>query len=267
MKLSIFTTGTNPISRGDLFDEPLACYNDLADEVVYVDGSGDLPDGQHADVCYKWPDEFDWPFIGEQFQRGYEVCTGDWVIHADLDFIFHETTFGDIRQRLERCEAPAMSFLKWQFILPDRYNLKSRLVIAVNKKKYGDRIRFDSGGDLCQPSLDGKYLSPDDVPEIKIPFYNYEKIKKTKEQVSDDVGRMERAYLRHFGHTQYGDGNDALTNWHEAQKGKLLKPQQKILLEEHPIYIREVIKNLKPDQFGYDGWGIEGNSYAQNSSR
>lgn len=248
MKLGIFTTCTLPYERGDTIDEALTCYKELADEVFVNDR--------------RWPHEFSWEHIGQTFHEAYERTNSDAVLHMDLDFIFHEKDYEDIRkaawQMLDN-NLPAMSFYKYQFILPDRYNLKSRLVIMVNKRDYGNRIRFDSGGDLAQPSLDGKYLSPDSVPQAKIGFWNYEKILKTKEQIMDDVGRMERAYKRHFGRTQYGsDGTDedAYSKWYEAQKGKMNKPQEKVRLEDHPKCMQETIKNLKPENFGYSGFGL-----------
>lgn len=264
LNLSIFTTSLKPTKRGDNYKDAIACYRALADEVINVRGESMVTTG-YQDKQYKtirnyWPVEFDWPHIGKQFQKGYEACSGDWVIHADLDFLFHEKDFDDIRAVLEQHnDMPALSFYKYQFVLPDRYNLKSRLVIAVNKGKFGDRIRFDSGGDLAQPSLDGRYISPDSIPQAKIGFYNYEKLTKTKEQISDDVGRMERAYERHFGHTQYGsDGTneDAFSKWYEAQKGKMNKPQEQISIDKHPKFVQETIKNLKPEQFGYNGFGL-----------
>lgn len=255
MKLSIFTTITRPLERGDLYPEALECFNELADEVVVIDGEA------------TWPKEFEWQTIGEHFQKGYEQCTGDWVIHADLDFIFHERDFEAIRQAMEdNPNAPALSFWKYQFILPDRYNLKSRLVIAVNKGKYGNRIRFDSGGDLCQPSLDGQQIMIQNVPEARVPFYNYEKILKSKYQIMDDVGRMERAYVRHFGKTQYGSdltNEDGYRKWYQVQQGKLAKPHKLIPLSSHPKYMQETIQNLTPEQFGYNGFGmINGRTYA-----
>lgn len=142
MKLSIFTTETTPIIRGDLFWQSVSCYLELSDELVRIEGRNDSaghnPEYEKVIVC-EWPQEFSWEFIGQQFQRGYEACTGDWVIHADLDFIFHERDYDAIRKACENAgDAPALSFWKYQFILPDRYILKSRLVIAVNKGKYGD---------------------------------------------------------------------------------------------------------------------------------
>ncbi len=276
MKLSIFTTVTNPIDRGDNVGDSIECYVDLADELLYVDG-GDLREYEY-DIAYPlwnnviilkhpWPQEFPWEFIGQQFQRGYEASTGDWVIHADLDFLFHQKDFGAIKQALKDYPSvPAVSFYKWQFILPDRYNLKSRLVLAVNKATFGDRIKFNGGGDLCQPTLDGKDLDLNEIPQAGIPFYNYEKLTKTKSQIMDDVGRMDRAYQRHFGEWLYSeDGTDesAYEGWYRMVEGRFNKPSKQIPLSDHPKYIQDTIRNLTPDQFGYNGFGlIEGKVYA-----
>lgn len=286
MKLSIFTTQTNSIYRGDTLNQSMDCYTDLADEVVMVNGGDsrkemakwrfidDLSHYEYKEIESQWPQEFDWPVIGQQFQRGYEACTGDVVIHADLDFIWHEKDFFTIRQAAQTMldnHYPAMSMWKYQFILPDRYNLKSRLVVMVNKRDFGDRIKFDSGKDLCQPSLDGKELSPNDVAEARVAIYNYEKLLKTKDQISEDQGRMERAWHRHFGEYQMGsDGTNegALERWIRAQEGKFKKPQQAVKYKDHPKYIKETIKNLTPDQFGYSGFGmIKGGVYAQGDLR
>lgn len=274
MAISIFTTMYYPNERGDNWQNAIDCYKELADQVVVIHGDK-LVDMQFRHffmgvdfMFHEWPKEFSWPFFGEQFQRGYDSCDGDWVIKADLDYIFHENDFENIRKALKRhSDAPALSFWKYQFILPDRYNIKSRLAIAVNKAKFGDRIRFDSGGDLCQVSLHGEYLSPDKIPEAKIPFYNYEKLLKTKEQIAADQGRMERAWHRHFGYYQMGsDGTDesAYQKWLEAQIGKFNKPQEHISLESHPKYVQETIRNLTPEQWGYDGFGhLERNDYVK----
>lgn len=252
IKLSVFTTATRPKERGDTYDESLACYSQLVDE-VYVVGRD-------------WPQEFEWPYIGQQFQGGYEICTGDWVIHADLDFIFHEKDFAAIRKACEdNPAAPGLTFYKHQFMLPDRFNLKSRLVLAVNKGVYGDRIKFDSGGDLCQPSLDGKEIKPEYVPEARVPFYNYEKLTKTEAQIRDDVERMDRAYHRHFGKWLYSDNGDgAYEGWLKMAYGRFNKPSEHIKLEDHPKFIQETIKNLNEDQFGYSMFGLEVNDYAKS---
>lgn len=281
MKLSIFTTMTDPVNRGDNYGDAMACFYELADEIICIDGKVWLNSTKEAahklyslytpklKMHYKrWPKEFDWLQISRAYQKGYEACTGDWALFADLDFIFHEKDFDAIRQvMIDNSDKPALSFYKYQFVLPDRYNLKSRRVIAINKAKFGYRIKMNGGGDLCQTTLDGKHLTPDDVPESRIAFYNYEKLLKTQEQIMQDVGRMERAYNGHFGRTQYGgdtSNEEAFKHWLQAQYGKLNKPQQHIALEDHPKFVQETIKNLKPEQFGYSAFGYMENDYVKS---
>lgn len=254
MKLGCFITITNPIKRGDLYNECIEMANNLFDEVTIVDGKD------------TWPKEFSWELIGQHFQKGYEQCEADFIVHLDTDYIFHERDFRAIRMACENNkDAPALSFWKYQFILPDRYNLKSRLVLAVNKGKYGDRIRFDSGGDLCQPSLDGEYINPDSIPEARIPFYNYEKIIKTEAQVRDDVERMARAWHRYFGNWHLGTTKTAYSEWLNMQVGRFKKPQEFVALDNHPKIMQDVIKELTPEQWGYSGFGHLGvNQYAKN---
>lgn len=249
MVVGAFITITNPEDRSDTFRE---CYESAIglcgrENVIVVDGKD------------SWPKEFHWDVISKHFQAGYEAVNADWVIHLDTDFIFHEDDYNKVYEAINaNSTSPALSFYKYQFIQPKKYNLKSRLVLAVNKKQYGDRIKFNSGGDYCQPSLDGKYLDTKDVPEAKVPFYNYEKLLKTKSQAADDVGRMDRAYFRKFNKYIYGNGDDktALDGWINMMRGRYQKPQKEIILQEHPKVMRETIKNLTPEQFGYNGWGL-----------
>lgn len=249
----------------------------MADEVVVVSGTMDRPQHSiesngviHTDVGFEWPYEFSWERIGNQFQHGYEVASGDWVIHADLDFIFHEKDRANLYRVLEaNPNTPALSFYKFQFLLPDRFTLKSRLVLAVNKKKFGKRIKFDHGGDLCQPSLDGQELSPESVPEAGVGFYNYEKILKTEAMVKEDVGRMARAWQAYFGRYTLGGPSDehAYSEWLKMQVGRFnARSHESIPLDAHPRVMQRVIANLTPDQFGYNGFGyLPRNAYVKSS--
>lgn len=270
MKLSLFTTLTEPYRRGDNAGDALICYKELADEVVVINGGfNSLRAEGVKEIKYLWKHDFDWAFIGQQFQRGYEACTGDWVLHSDIDFIFHENDFEAIRQACrDNPNAPAISMWKYQFILPDRYNIKSRLVTLVNKGKYGDRIKFDGGGesDLCQPSLDGKLITSSDVPEARVPFYNYERLIKTKEQIKADAERMENAYFAHYGVPLYShDGNSAYQGLINMMCGRFNKPQKEITLSEHPKYVQTTISKLEEKHWGYSGFGLLGaNNYVKN---
>jgi len=271
MRLSVFTTITNPIQREDNPEVALRCYGEMADELVVINGGNaddvdKLQNNWSTMLWEPWPKEFDWQFIGQQFQKGYEACTGDWVIHADIDMMFHEDNFQLLRDELQKYnDQPAVSFVKRQFILPDRFSLKSRLIVAVNKGKFADRIRFDSGGDLCQPSLDGAYIAPGTVPDVKVPIWNYECLLKTKEQLIEDKGRFARAWQRHYGEYKLGgpDDESAYNAWLKMVVGRFSKPSERVELYQHPKYIQQTISSLKPHMWGYDGLGnLERNDYA-----
>lgn len=268
--VSIFTTITDPERRGDHYLESIHNYLQFADQVVIIDGSEKphkFSDKRIKVVHYPWPKEFHWKHISEAFQKGYDESDGDWVFHMDLDYFFHPNYFDRMHNILQIAgNTPAFSFLKYQFIMPDRFQLKSRLVLAVNKGVYGDRIKFDGGGemDLCQPSLDGKYIDPGEIAEMRVPFFNYEKTTKTKAQVMEDCGRMDRAYYKQFGEYQLSkDGTDesAFEGYIKMLKGRLAKPHKTLKLTDHPIEMQIIIKGLTKDQLGYSLFGEEVNKY------
>ena len=188
--ISIITTATKPYERQDAYDEAIECFNELADEVI--------------ETGEDWPEEFEWTEISKQFQKGYDLAKGDWVIRADLDYFFHENDFWRIRDTLSRYNGPAMSFWKYQFQLVDRYCIKSRPVIALNKGKFGDRIKLNGGGDLCQATLDGELLSSDMVLEMKVPLYNYDFSFKDENVIRKDFARFSRARYKTFGNYEWG---------------------------------------------------------------
>jgi len=273
-KLSIFTTvgHENCQKITDPYIEAIKCYSELADEVIIMNGSGikkfpykslfmaNINMDKIRIIDYEWPEEFDWKFIGEQFNRGYMACSGDWVIHADLDFFFHEKNFDEIRRSLDfYSDEPALGFLKNQFLLVDRFRIKSRLILAVNKKKFGDRIQFNSGGDLCQPSLDGKEIKVDDIRVLRIPFYNYDFCFKDKETIAYEFNRMAKARHKDFPDDNWGYESEekALEYFKNMMVGRFNNNDgwQKIRLQDHPKYIQEKIKNITPEQFGYNAFG------------
>ena len=302
MKISIFVTLQSPDKRQDPYIEAINNYLDFADEVVAVIGDDEnnrewmknLPVDNKLKFVYKiWENEFEWKRIGEQFQFGYDNCDGDFILRCDADYFFHENDFEEIKQFLEKCDAPAATMPKRQFLLADRSRVKSRVPIAFNKGKYGNRIKLDSGGDLCQPSLDGKELKPDDLPEISkrelvmvsegvtqeqldarlpgakvgeshtfvqkrgIPFWNYECILRTKEVEAREFHRFAKAWKKTFGTDPMGADSEeeALKRFTEMNLGRFNNsPGQITLLDDHPKYMIETIKNLRPEQFGYSLW-------------
>ena len=76
MKISIFTSMTNPEARKDPWNEALECYEDLGDEVIIVGKD--------------WPEKFVWDHIGKTFQEGFDKSSGDWAIRMDLDYFLEK---------------------------------------------------------------------------------------------------------------------------------------------------------------------------------
>ena len=126
--LSIFTSMTNAEKRNDAWEEALECYGSLADEVVIV---GD-----------DWPENFSWDYIGKTFQKGLDQCKSDWAIRMDIDYFFHEKDFIKIRKALDKYNSyPMIAFPQYQFFSYDRYQIKTRIGLAFNKKKFPSKSK------------------------------------------------------------------------------------------------------------------------------
>ena len=237
---------TNPTERMDPWEEALSCYRDFADEVVIV--------GEN------WPKEFKFSYIGENFQEGFDKSNGDWVIQMDIDNFFHENNINQFRKILiQYSDLPTVTFPKYQIFSPDRYHIKSNMCIAINKKKFPD-IKMNGGGDLCQPTLDGVLLEPKDFPLIKIPIWNYDSVFKTQEVIAHDRARFARAWFREFnewGDRGGGTEEEAFKAWVDMIKTRYRNHILRLSIDDHPKYIKEKLKNLSENQFGYDLFGMK----------
>lgn len=247
--LSIFTSMTNPDQRNDPWQEALECYKDLADEVIVV---GD-----------DWPFEFSWDFIGQTFQKGFDKCTSDWVIRMDIDYFFHEKDFAKIRKSLNKYDDyPMISFPQYQFFTHDRYQIKTRIGLAFNKKKFPN-IKLNGGGDLTLATLNGNLIDPKSVPNLKVPIYQYDSIFRTKEILKEDRYRFAKAwhtFFNDFGGRGGESQQKAYEVWINMVKERYPKHSFSIKINHHPKYIQEKLKNLKKDQFGYDMFGLKNNT-------
>lgn len=243
--LSIFTSMTNPDKRNDPWKEALNCYGDLADEVVIVGKD--------------WPYEFQWNHIGETFQEGLDKCNSDWVIRMDIDYFFHENNFSTIRNALKRFkDFPVISFPQYQIFTPDRYQIKTRLCIAFNKKKFPN-IKLNGGTDLTLATLDNQLLDPNLVPNVNAPVYQYDSVFRTKEIISEDRARFARAWINFFGSIDDRGGATkelAYQAWWKMINERYPKHVFKNKIANHPIYIQEKLSSLEVTQFGYSAFGL-----------
>ena len=248
MKISIFTTMTNPKKRMDPFEEALECYSDFADEVIRVGDS--------------WPEEFSFDYIGKTFQEGFDKCSGDWVIRMDIDTFFHEKNIEDLKNILLKNEnSPGIVFPKYQIFTPDRFNVKAKMCIAFNKKLFPS-IKLNGGGDLCDPTINGKILDQYNLPNEKIPIWNYDSVFKTKEVISKDRARFARAWKNYFG--DWGDRGggtelEAFDAWFKMIEERYSKHTLRLKIKDHPKYIIKKLLELEESQFGFDAFGLKGN--------
>lgn len=254
--ISIFTTITDPVRRQDPAKEAITNYLDLADEVVVVNGGSEsvgIKSDKLKVINYKWSEEFKFGFIGEQFNRGYEACNGDWVMRCDIDYFIDEDEFKAAKEYLRDTEEPTLAAVKKQFLLVDRYHAKSSIPVFFNKKKYGNRIKLNSGGDLCQPSLDGNEIKySKGIMEI----WNYDFCFKEENIIKKDIGRFARAWEKEFDNRKLGgpDDESAFAKFIEMQVGRFnSRKWQKV--NKHIKYIQEKVNNITDKQFGYSMFG------------
>lgn len=246
MKISIFTSYTNPDERMDPWKESMACYEEYADEVVVV--------GQN------WPNEFSFDHIGKTFQEGFDKSKGDWVIKFDIDTMFHEKDKKKLLYFLKKYENyPAISAPKFQIFTPERFHVKTNMTFILNKKKFPN-IVLNGGGDLCDPMLDGQLLNEYNCPTVPIPFWNYDSVFKTKNVISEDRARFARAWYAQFGNYGSRGGptrEEAFEAWFEMVKNKYKKHIYKLTIEKHPKFIKKSLLQINKSQFGYNAFGLK----------
>lgn len=294
MKISILTTITNPEERQDKWLEALDCYSDLADEIIVVDGHDwyDEKSGKEIGLDHhalftarsnkfqkvrwlylEWPCEWNWVELPRHLNAGLERCTGDWVIKMDIDQLFHEDTFEEIRDRLQGLYASIATFQKYSFVLVNKFYQKAEIPIAINKNRFPD-IKFglatDEETDLCYPIRQtevkivgdyelpvGKAIPTEEWGRTGVAYYNYDYTFKTKDLAKNEFWRFAKAYQRFFGTWPWGSTKEeSFKVFIKMMRGRLERCIYEIKPDAHPKYIQEAVKNITPEQFGYNGWGL-----------
>ena len=230
----------------DPWKEAISCYEDFADEVIVLGNN--------------FKTEFMFSDFAPMFEDGFNRSTGDWVIKLDIDTIFHEKDLKKLRSLLEKYnEFPAISLKKYQFFTPERYHMKSRMSMVINKRKYKD-VRFNGGGDLCDPVVNGVHITEKNVPRANIAYWNYDCLFKTKDVISNDRARFARAWERTFG--DFGDRGGptpelAYSAWLNMIEERYKKHIFTVKINDHPKYIQEKLQNINNNQFGFDLFGLD----------
>ncbi len=282
MKLSILTTISDPVSRQDQFLEALQCYRTLADEVIVVNGgkpvlfSPAYPNLKVVDM--EWPKDWNWVELPKHLNFGKSHCTGDWIIKFDIDQIVHEKDFEKLITEIKRLppECLVASMQKMSLVCGGKYYQKGgtpiifrntdSLMFGKNRSKktdmcdvvfVGDDIKafevntLTNGESYDLPTGYGTYIY-----KTGVEFWNYDYFFKTEEFTRKEFWRFSQAYHRYFKEWSFGSSpEEAFKVFLGMMKGRYNKAPYTYKLEDHPEFIREAVKNLKPEQFGYNGWG------------
>ncbi len=280
MKLSIVTTITNPDKYQYAWREALLNFCSLADEVVVVNGgesislldfSGKLKKScDLKEVLLPWPEEWHWRELPLHLNAGLAAASGDWVLKMDIDYLIHEADFPSIRAALEAwAEVPIISFVKLLVVNRFRSFEKTILPFCINKRLMGEKIQFGEcvteKTDWCYPLLvSGK--RPDGVPQgVKVPeqmarccgirIWDYDYFFRAADVAQSEFWRFAKAYATAFDKS-WGDTQDrAWEIFCKQYRGRLRKFLFPLLIESHPEVIRDRIRMMKPEEFGYDNWG------------
>lgn len=283
MRLSILTTITNPEQRQDKAIEALNCYCDIADEVIIVNGGDEVSvsklisesetQGKVFKVDLNWPNEWNWIEFPRHLNEGLKYCTGDWIIRLDIDQFIHEKDFQRLRNALESCpkDYQVATMQKMSFTYENKYYQKGGQEIIMRNLPniaYGENSEKET--DLCFPihQYGTKPIYEGDKIIYELPwgkslksfktgitYFNYDYYFKTKEFTKKEFWRASRAYHRFYKNWNFGSTEDlAFNKFINMLEGRHKKAPYMAILEDHPKSIRDVIKNLTKEQFGYSGW-------------
>ena len=272
MKISIHTTITNPEEHQFPWKEALESFCAAADEVIVVNGGKklnlEIGNPKIKEIMYPWPDEWHWSEMVKHVNRGLDECTGDWAIKTDIDYVFHEKDIPNLRYALEEFKNYSVaSIIKIVVMSRHRNYTKIRLPFCINKKESTGTIRY--GRSIDQDSAWGYPIfrkgEEDRVPfgpsvmegidyQTGVPIWNYDYFFRTVEQCKYEFWRIAKAYKTVFGPKWGGTEEKSwrlLLNQMKMRSKFYLTP---VSIDGHPKFIRERIRNMKPEEFGYDNW-------------
>lgn len=274
MKISVLTLVTKPDERQDLWREALANYCEFADEVVVVDGTIDGPLLQYPDPKVKfvgmgWPDEWTYDEFPKHLNFGKKYCTGDFIVLLFIDQLIHQKEHNKLRSYLETANPNIDLFklIKLNFVANMHYHPRgTHGIVFRNRPHIGFGFMKDfPDGDMCIPMDVHQWVTERGVPEgvsLKTDktdcfFWNFNCTFRTLDVQKAHFFRNARAHKAFFKDSKFG-GNSEDESWEfflNMMRKKYALSDHVATLEELPAQMREPIKNLRPEQLGFNLWG------------
>jgi len=281
-KISCLVCITNPEERQDIWRESISSMFPWADEIIVVNGGKpfSLKDvlklgNVDEDVDLKfidlpWPHDFSWDELPKHLNMGLKYCTGDWVVRADIDYVFKDSWKDGLSELEKFRDKRIVTAQKFSTVLANKVYQKGPTQMIINMK-YGDMYFGIAEGeytDLCVPIIKtgmqgdipkGRLVPDKDIGKSHLEFMNYDYCFKTKGFTAKEFLRFSLAHKRYFGTTNWGETEEeALEKFINMMEARLVKGDRHIYYmpwQEHPSFIQERVKNIKPSEFGFDGWG------------
>jgi len=217
-----------------------------------------------------WPHDFSWDELPKHLNAGLKECTGSWVVRADIDYVFKDSWKAGLSELEQFKDKRIVTAQKFSTILADKVYQKGPTQMILNMK-YKDMcfgIDEDNYTDLCVPIIKtgmkgdipkGKVIGKRDIGKSHLEFMNYDYCFKTKDFTAKEFLRFSMAHKKYFGYTKWGETEEeALQKFINMMEARMLKGDRHIYhmpWREHPSFIRKKVKNIKPSEFGFDGWG------------
>lgn len=280
MNVSALVCITDPVARQDPWFESISSVLPWADEVIVVCGKPetDIPliKGAWTDqskfklIDYPWATDWSWEELPKHLNRGLEEASGDWVIRFDIDYAFHENDSFTLRDALTKGQdCKIANFQKMSAVLSTKFYSKGEIALGINKRFPEVCFGIDENKvtDLCVPIIKtgthesgipkGHLVETGGLKRTGVRVYNYDYTFKTKEFTQREFYRFSMAYKRFYGSSKWGqDEEEALTKFMNSMEARLKNREPvEILVDEQPLVMRSIIKNIKPEQFGFNGWG------------
>lgn len=279
MNLTALTLVTKPEERQDPWRESLASVLDWADEVIVVCGDpSDEPlirnhftdTNKIIFVHLFWPEEWSWEELPKHLNAGLREAHGDWLIRFDIDYVFPDDFGKRVRDALAQiADMRIATFQKFSCVAGNRFYQKGGVPLGLNlgfksEMAFGEATNKET--DLCYPIIvegtNSKGIPCGKFPEelmgrTGLSFFNYDYTFKTMEFTAKEFFRFSKAYERFFGTTFWGHSEDeSLAKFINMQKTRYPKCRYKFPASSQPRWIMKKVKELTPEQFGYDGWGL-----------
>jgi len=277
MKISVIVCITNPEERQDIWKESIASMLPWADEIIVVNGgrpfTKELVDNLRKGIKVidlPWPHEFSWDELPKHLNAGLKECTGDWVVRADIDYVFKDSWKNYLFELEKFKDKRIVTAQKFSTILVNKVYQKGPMKMIINMK-YRDMCFGVAEGkytDLCVPIIKtgmhgdipkGKMVYDKDIGKSHLEFMNYDYCFKTKDFTAKEFLRFSMAHKKYFGTTNWGETEEkALEKFINMMVSRMIKGNRYIYhmpWQKHPSFIQDKVKNIKPSQFGFNGWG------------